>query len=122
MVGVLQVQSLVRLVFWLKKTDLGLSFMLAFVSFIAVVWIAASHPGGWLEALFEGPAYSAGFYVGTIVFPNYTVRGTNGFYWVPVFGAAGDFLAIMAFWFISLRTWRWLRAEKNDTDLHQPTS
>jgi hypothetical protein len=29
----------------------------------------------------------------------YTTRGTNGFYLVPLFGAAANFLVLMALWF-----------------------
>ena len=35
--------------------------------------------GGPLEALFEGPVFRTGVYVGTIVFPNSATRGPNGF-------------------------------------------
>jgi hypothetical protein len=108
--------SLVRLILRLKKTDWGLSFLLALASFFVVVWRAADHPGGFFDALFGGPVFTAGFYVGTIVFPNYMTRGTNGFYLAPLFGSAADFLLLMAFWFAVIRAVHWLRAEKQNGD------
>jgi len=121
MVPVLQVEYLARLILWLKKRDWGLALMLAFVSFIAVVWVNVSHPNRLFDALFNGPLFNAGFYIGTIVFPDYTVRGTTGWYVVPLFGAAADFLMLAVFWFVVLRVWRGFRADNADTDLHQPS-
>lgn len=111
--------SLVRIILWLKKTDWGLSFLLAFASFWVVVGISAQRPGGQLDALFEGPIFNAGVYVGTIIFPNYAKRGTNGFYLVPLFGAVADFLVLMAFWFIVIRVVHRLGAEKEGEDFRQ---
>jgi hypothetical protein len=69
-------ERLIRVIFWLWKRDWGLSFLLAFASFL--IFMPAL--GGPLEALFEGPVFRTGVYVGTIVFPNSATRGTNGFY------------------------------------------
>ena len=76
-------ERLIRVIFWLWKWDWGLSFLLAFASFL--IFMPAL--GGPLEALFEGPVFRTGVYVGTIVFPNSATRGPNGFYLVPLFGA-----------------------------------
>ena len=112
-------EGLIRVILWLGKRDWGLSFLLAFASFWVFVGMGAQWPGGQIEALFEGPVFRAGVYVGTIVFPNYATRGTNGFYLVPLFGAAADFLMLMAFWFIVVAVVRRLRGEKQDGDLQQ---
>jgi hypothetical protein len=89
---------------------------LALASFFVVVYIAVDHPGGFFGALFGGPVFNAGFYVGTIVFPNYMTRGTHGFYLAPLFGSAADFLVLMALWFAVIRAVHWLRAEKQNGD------
>src|SRR2546427_476340 len=68
-------ERLIRVIFWLWKRDWGLSFLLAFASFL--IFMPAL--GGPLEALFEGPVFRTGVYVGTIVFPNSATRGPNGF-------------------------------------------
>jgi uncharacterized membrane protein len=107
-------QSLVRVILWLKKTDWGLSFLLALASLVAVVAIATRRPGGRVGALFGGPVFRAGFYFGTIVFPNYATRGTNGFYLAPLCGLAANFLVLMAFWFIVIRAVDRLRTDKQD--------
>jgi hypothetical protein len=39
--------------------------------------------------------FRTGFYVGTIIFPNYLTRGTNGFYLVPLFGEAANLATLM---------------------------
>jgi hypothetical protein len=106
--------SLVRLALWLKKTDWGLSFLLALASFIVVVYMAVRYPASPFETFFEGPVFNAGVYVGSIVFPGYRTRGTNGFYLVPLFGAAADFIMLMVLWFISIQAVHWLRAKKQD--------
>lgn len=71
--------------------------MLAFLSVWAVAGLAAHQPGGRVDALFEGPVFRAGAYLGALIFPNYTTRGTNAFYLVRLFGTAADFLGLMAF-------------------------
>jgi hypothetical protein len=109
-------EGLTRVTLWLCKRDWGLSFLLAFASFWAIVGIGAQWPGGKAEAVFEGPLFSAGVYVGTIVVPNHATRGTTGFYVVPLFGAAADFLVLMAFWFIVISAVHQLRAEKKDAN------
>lgn len=64
-------ESLVRVILWLWKRAWGLSFLLAVASFWAIVGIGAQQPGGRLDALFEGPVFNAGVYVGMIFFSNY---------------------------------------------------
>ena len=111
--------SLVRIVLWLKKTDWGLSFLLALASFILVVYMAVRYPASLFETLFEGPVFNVGVYAGTIVFPNYRTQGTNGFYLVPLFGAAADFIVLMVLWFIGISAGRWLCAENQGGDHQQ---
>jgi len=107
-------QALVRGVLWLARRDWGLAFLLALTSF----WTIVALPGPRFEALFEGSVFKAGIYLGTLIFPNYGDRGTNGFYLVPLFGAAADFLMLMAFWFVVVRFIRTFRAKKEN--LGQP--
>jgi hypothetical protein len=112
-------EGITRVILWLCKRDWGLSFLLALASFWAVVGIGAQWPEGKVTALFEGPIFSAGIHVGTIVFPNYATRGTTGFYVVPLFGAAADFLMLMAVWFIVIWAIHRLRAESQDDNPQQ---
>jgi len=109
-------ESLARVILWLGKRTWGLSLLLAFVSFWAIVGIAAQQPGGRVNALLEGPAFRVGVYVGAAIFPNYATRGTNGSYLVPLFGAAADFFVLMAFWFILVWLVLRLRTEESTTD------
>lgn len=111
-------ESLARVILWLGKKDWGLAFLLAFVCFWTAVGMAAQQPTGRIDALFEGPVFRAGVYVGAAIFPDYARRGTNGFYLVPLFGAAANLLVLMAFWFIVILVVRKLRAEKPRSDLH----
>ena len=85
-------EALARTILWLGKRAWGLSFLLAFVSFWAIGGLGAQQPEGRINTLFEGPVFRLGVYVGAVIFPNYGTRGTNGFYLVPLFGAAADFL------------------------------
>lgn len=87
-----------------------MSFLLAFVSFCVFV----AMPGEQSNALFEGPVFRLGIQVGAVFFPSYTTRGTNGFYLVPLFGAAANFLVLMVFWCIVIGSVRRLRAQKEN--------
>lgn len=107
-------QALIRGVLWLAKRDWGLSSLLAFASFWTIVGLGAQQPGGRFDVLFEGPVFRAGVYLGTLIFPNYAERGTNGFYLAPLFGAAADFLLLIAVWFVVVRFVRMFRAEKDN--------
>ena len=109
-------ESLARVILWLGNKDWGLSFLLAFVSFWAIVGVGAQQPEGRLNALFGGPVFRAGVYVGAVIFPDYTTRGTNGFYLVPLFGAAANFLVLVSFWLFVIRIVLRLRTEKSKTD------
>ena len=109
-------EALARTILWLGKRAWGLSFLLAFVSFWAIGGLGAQQPEGRINTLFEGPVFRLGVYVGAVIFPNYCTRGTNGFYLVPLFGAAADFLVLMAFWFIVVWVVLRLRAEEPKTD------
>ena len=102
-------EALTQGVLWLSKRWWGLSFLLAFVSFWTIVGIGAQQPTGLLNALFGGPVFRLGIQIGAVIFPDYTTRGTNSFYFVPLFGAAMDFLVLMAFWFIVIGACRRLR-------------
>lgn len=89
-----------------------MSFLIALVSFCVIVGIGAQ-PRSHLDVMFEGPVFRAGVYVGAIIFPHYATRGTNGFYLVPLFGAAADFLLLMTCWFIAIQVFRRLRAARH---------
>jgi len=107
-------ETLIRGILWLAKKDWGLAFLLAFAAFVAIIGIGAQQPGGHLETMFEGPIFTAGLRAGMIVFPDYATRGTAGFYVAPLFGAAPNFLVLMAFWFIVVKAVRRLWPKKQD--------
>jgi hypothetical protein len=113
-------ENLIRVVLWLAKRDWGLSFLLAFTSFIVFVGLAAQRPDGALEALWEGPVFGAGVYVGALFFPSYATYHASGFYLVPLLGVAANFLVLLAFWFGVVRAVRRFRAKKQDTNIQQP--
>jgi len=71
-------------------------------------------PGEKSNALFEGRVFWLGIQIGANFFPDSTTRGTNGFYLVPLFGAAADFLVLMALWFVVVRVIQQFRAEKQN--------
>jgi len=85
--------------------------MLAFVSFVAVIWAAVDYPGGLCDRWFEGPIFQAGVYVGAIFFPDYRILRSTGSYLVPLFGAAADFFTLMVIWLIVVRVVRRWRTE-----------
>lgn len=98
-------EQFIRLIFWLGKRQAGLALLLALATFVALVAL----PIPAVESAFEGRAFRAGVYIGTLVFPNYAARGTNGFYLVPLFGAAANFLVLMAFWYAVIMIVQWMR-------------
>jgi hypothetical protein len=112
-------EDLIRAILWLGKRNWGLSFLLAFASFFALIGMGEKWPGSRIDGWFEGPVFRAGVYVGVIVFPNYAIRGTTGFYLVPLFGAVADFLILMVFWFIVAAGVRRLRGKKLDGNFHE---
>jgi hypothetical protein len=91
-------RALIVAVNWLRKRNWGLAFLLAFVSFALLGFFLVQNPSGKIGVLMSGWVYRAGFYVGSRIFPNYNVPGTNGFYLVPLFGAAANFLVLTGFW------------------------
>jgi len=107
-----RLEDSVRLILWLSKRDWGLAFLLALVLLVTAIAL----PERVREPAFEGLAFRAGFYIGTLVLPDYTTRGTNAFYLVPLFGVAANFLVLMAFWFAVIRIVRWVRGSKSEDD------
>jgi hypothetical protein len=111
-----RVFALVRAILWLKKTAVGLSFLFALVSSFALLFVHVDYPNrifiDRLVANLLRPADDAGFYLGTIVFPNYTTPGTTGFYLAPLFGMASAFLVWWALWFFCIKLFRRIRPSK----------
>lgn len=105
--------TLIRLISWLSKRDWGLAFLLAVASFFATVAIRVQpwgeHPVAWLT---DGPISELGFHVGTLIFPDYGVRGSTGFYLAPFCGAAAVFVVIMAFCYLVIRVVKRLRPKR----------
>ena len=95
---------------WLKRSSLALSLLLGAATWFVLtgVWLRAIK-GGFIDttvgALYE-PAYNAGRYVGALIFPDYAVRGTTGWYLIPLFGAAGEFVLLTAIWYFCIRLTR----------------
>jgi hypothetical protein len=115
--GMLQVEALARLVLWLKKRNWGLSFLLAFPSFVIELYVVTRYPGSLFETHFEFPLFKVWLHIGMFVFPNYATFGSTGFYLAPLFGTALNFIVLMALWFLGIRAWRGLRPEPSETDL-----
>jgi len=106
-------ESLIRLIFWLWKKDWGIAFLLALASFIALLFLPSKIAG----AMFEGRVFRAGFYIGTLCFPDWTTRGSNGSYLVPLFGASANFFFLMTFWWFSLQVLRWMRSTRSSGEM-----
>jgi hypothetical protein len=92
------------------------SFLFALVSSIALLFVHVDYPNrifiDRLVANLLRPADHAGFYLGTIVFPNYTTPGTTGFNLAPLFGIAAAFLVWWALWFCCIKLFRRIRPSK----------
>jgi hypothetical protein len=108
-----------RLLVWLTRTTLGLSFLLAVASYGVLVAIGVYSPvqGGPLNSELLFPVFKAGFHVGRIVFPDYQTLGTTGFFLAPLCGALAQLLLFMAVWFAAIRVVRWMRPAKRDEDV-----
>ncbi len=114
----LELYWLIRGILRLKRTDVGLSFLLALASQFVLGWIlaqsSAGEPAGDAVWKFLGPAFKAGHYVGRLIFPDYAVRGTTGFYVVPLFGLVAQILFLWWLWYVPIRVVRWMRAGQDD--------
>lgn len=77
--------------------------------------MTVQHPGGLVEHPLYGSISGAGTRLAMIAFPDYSVRGTNGFYLVPLFGIAADFLMLMVFWLLAIQLVQWLRNQATPT-------
>ncbi|PYV50176.1 MAG: hypothetical protein DMG98_28325 [Acidobacteria bacterium] len=104
-----RVEDLIRAILWLTKREWGLAFLLACPSLLI---LAAMSTFVQDDALFEGPVFRAGFYIGRIVYPNQTA----GSY--ALFGLAANFLVLMGFWFVGIRVLRRLLANKRGAHAH----
>jgi hypothetical protein len=110
---------LVRAILWLQKRVIGLAFLLAFASFVALSLIASFSPHLWqLLSRPLLPVYDLGERIGMVFFPDYAIRGTKGFYLVPLFGAAAQFLLSWAFWFVLVRVF-WRTRVNSETNREQ---
>ena len=58
-------------------------------------------------------------YLGAIIFPDYMVRRTTGFYLVPLFGVAANWLVLTGFWFVGIRLMREMTGQKSAADPNQ---
>jgi hypothetical protein len=108
--------SLLRLIFWLKKSSLGSSFLVALCSSFGYLFLHVNYPNrflidGMVESFF-GPANRLGFYLGSILFPDYMIPHTTGFYWVPLFGAISCFVLWWMLLFAGVRFFDQIRVSK----------
>jgi hypothetical protein len=86
-------ESLTRAILWLASRDWGRSVLLGVLSIVALGMI----PQNYLtDAILNGSAFRAGFYVGTILMPDEIVGGHS------LFGIAAVFLVLVGFWFVVL--------------------
>jgi hypothetical protein len=115
-------RPLVRAILWLMHTDFGLSFLLGLASWGVLMAIDMQSPQGGLvdTAIWRllAPVYRVGFYVGTILFPAHSARGTS----LPAvsLGAAAEILVLTALWFVGIRVVRRIRSERQNGNLLQP--
>ena len=102
-----RVAGLARAIVWLSRRTLGLAFLLAFGSSIALFVLYVDYPNRFFidgaVAKLLGPANRIGIYLGTLVFPDYGRRGQTGTYVIPLFGFLTSFLFWWMLWFAALR-------------------
>ncbi len=98
---------LIRAVLWLKRRALGLAFLLAIPSWFVLVGIWIHSATGGITNRILGtlltPESRVGHIVGQFIFPDYATRGSTGWYVVPLFGAMGQFVLLMALWYVGIR-------------------
>ena len=90
-----RLEGLIRAILWLSKRDWGRSILLGVASIVALAALSEITPIS--NAILEGPAFRAGFYVGTILMPRETIGGHS------LFGMAADYLMFVGLWFVALR-------------------
>src|SRR5690242_12810971 len=89
--------------------------------FILAVLFTNSENGGSINKAilsFYGPAYRAGTYVGSFFFPHHAIRGTTGWYVVPLFGIFGEFVLLVIVWYFCLRIKRAFDLDNSGDKLH----
>lgn len=108
-----RVKSFISVILWLKKTSLGLSFLLALCSSFGLLFLHINYPNRFLVdgvvANLLRPFNRLGFYLGTVLFPNYSTPHTNGFYLVPLFGVIASFLVWWMPFFLCIKILNQLR-------------
>jgi hypothetical protein len=113
-----RVASLAQLIIWLSRRVLGLAFLLALASSVALLFLRANYPNRFfidgLVAKLLSPADRLGFYLGTLVFPHYGTRGQTGTYLIPLFGFVAAFLVWWMLWFAAMKCASWLRASSRN--------
>jgi len=101
---------------WLRRRDVGLAFLLALASWVAltVLWTYASS-GGFTDRIVGdllSPAYRVGKHVAHLCFPNYGSRNTIGYYFAPLFGIAAEIVCLMGLWLFGISIRRWMYDRK----------
>ena len=100
----------------LESRDLGVAFLVACISWVAITlaWSRAT-PGGNADKIINSllsPPYRVGKHLGHVFFPNYSSRNTLGFYFAPLFGVAVELSCLMALWIVAVSCRRWFRVRK----------
>jgi|ERR1700686_5135321 len=103
-----------RVLVWLSRTAIGLSFLLAVASYSVLVAVGMHSPLQPLNSVLLFPIFKAGFLVGAVVFPRYQIVGTPSFFLAPLCGALAQLLMLLAAWFAAIQVVRLLRNEKRD--------
>lgn len=90
----------------LVQNTWGLSFFLAFASFLGLIFLAVHHPNWKVDNVIHGPVFRAGKYVGGL----FSHDDGTGY----LFGMWADLLFLLVFWFTAIWWIKELRAEKQD--------
>jgi hypothetical protein len=101
---------------WLKHSSFGLSIVLGVVSWFVIVPIWSHSPqGGFVDTKIGGlfrPADRVGHFIGVSIFSDSSVRGTTGWYLVPLFGAVAEIVMLALIWYVLIRATRAFQSEQ----------
>ena len=107
--------ALVRAILWLKNKDPGLAFLLILGIAIALGFFSDYFPRQWaLISHVSDTVEDVGWHIGTIIFPNYSARGTVSFYLAAMSPLLADFVVLWSLWYIAVRIFRRMRSSTEE--------
>lgn len=107
--------ALVRVVLWLKKKDFGLSFLLTLATFVALGFFSEYFPRQWATiSHVSDTVEDVGWRIGTMLLPNYSVRGTESFYLAAMSPILADFVVCWFLWYVAVRIFRGRRSNPEE--------